>query len=413
MRIERERVCVTALAQEKLGYDIPHYVVPLDTMLQKGISRDDAIRIALVNNPALQADFESLGIAKADFVQAGLFTNPTIEAGWWFPIKADATQIGVSIGFALNDLWQIPLKKRIFKDQLDVTVLKVLASVRTLISAVIAAYDGVLYAQGALRDNRALLSAIRRLKKDMQQGKRFGSLTQADVDALEGARKEREIEFLKLQNSLINQSIELQYLLGLPHSCTLILTDRLNSVCKDIPAVHELECWALNTRPEVLIAQMSVKAQESLIALERAQRVRAVGVGVSFARDFDTSTGIGPSIQGSVPVFDDNQAQIDKAHFLLKKAQKELCMEQSKVRKEVYQAYETVKSIQRQITRFTTETPSWHEKIVATPEAQATVSTVLQSESAQYEAKKSLLAFTYELTKAWTELEKAVGKKVC
>lgn len=419
VRIERERSHVATLTQEKLGYTVPpSFSCSLENMIQKGISRDDAIRIALLNNPALQADFESIGIAKADFVQAGLFTNPTVEAGWWFPIKAEATQFGVSVGFALNDLWQIPLRKRVFKDQLDVAVLKVLSSVRTLISSVIYAYDTVLYIQEALKNSRIILSYIKKLKEDMQQREKFGLTTQADIATVDAAQGEREVELLKLKSTLIHQSIELRYLLGFSPSCKFVLTDRLYPLCKDIPPVQELECWALQTRPEVLIAQMNVKVQEDLVALERGQRIKAVGVGVSYARDFDTSTGIGPSIQGSVPLFDDNQAQIDKAEFLLKKAQKELCMEQSRVIKEVHQAYEVVKSIQRQINRYTTKILPLHKKIVGfalefTPAMQVTIPTLLQNRIAHYEAKKSLLALKFEFAKAWTDLEKAVSKRIC
>ena len=47
--------------------------------LQENLSVDTAVEIALINNPSLQADFEELGIAKADLVQAGLLKNPSLH----------------------------------------------------------------------------------------------------------------------------------------------------------------------------------------------------------------------------------------------------------------------------------------------------------------------------------------------
>ena len=38
---------------------------------------ESAVQIALLNNPALQAAYEDLGVAQADVVQAGILKNPT------------------------------------------------------------------------------------------------------------------------------------------------------------------------------------------------------------------------------------------------------------------------------------------------------------------------------------------------
>ena len=47
--------------------------------LQSEIDEDTAIRIALINNPIVAAEYERLGIARADLVQAGLLSNPVFD----------------------------------------------------------------------------------------------------------------------------------------------------------------------------------------------------------------------------------------------------------------------------------------------------------------------------------------------
>ena len=42
----------------------------VDALLEKPLSADDAVQIALLNNPGLQAAFNTLGIAEADRVAA-------------------------------------------------------------------------------------------------------------------------------------------------------------------------------------------------------------------------------------------------------------------------------------------------------------------------------------------------------
>ncbi len=49
--------------------------------------------IALQNNPNLQAEFENIGIAQGDLINAGLFSNPQLELSVRVPNKG---------GFALN-----------------------------------------------------------------------------------------------------------------------------------------------------------------------------------------------------------------------------------------------------------------------------------------------------------------------
>ncbi len=48
-------------------------------------TRNEAVEIALSNNPSLQAAYENLGIAKAAIVQAGLLTNPSLSIDRRFP----------------------------------------------------------------------------------------------------------------------------------------------------------------------------------------------------------------------------------------------------------------------------------------------------------------------------------------
>ena len=48
-------------------------------LLQNELSADTAVQIALLNNHDLQSNYESLGIAQADLVEAGLLENPVFS----------------------------------------------------------------------------------------------------------------------------------------------------------------------------------------------------------------------------------------------------------------------------------------------------------------------------------------------
>src|ERR1700761_1315634 len=48
-------------------------------LLGRPLGPQDAVQIALLNNPGLQAEFENLGISEADLIQAGRLPNPRVD----------------------------------------------------------------------------------------------------------------------------------------------------------------------------------------------------------------------------------------------------------------------------------------------------------------------------------------------
>ena len=50
----------------------------IDGLLQNELTPEAAVQIAMLNNPNLQAVYETLCITQADVVEAGLFDNPVL-----------------------------------------------------------------------------------------------------------------------------------------------------------------------------------------------------------------------------------------------------------------------------------------------------------------------------------------------
>src|SRR5262245_13578904 len=56
----------------------PGWALPEGVSADDGLTEDEAVAIALWNNPALQAELTALGLARADLIQAGQLTNPLL-----------------------------------------------------------------------------------------------------------------------------------------------------------------------------------------------------------------------------------------------------------------------------------------------------------------------------------------------
>ncbi|MFN0087691.1 MAG: TolC family protein [Blastocatellia bacterium] len=80
----------------------PEVKIPEGVSLADGLSEDEAVAIALWNNPGLQADLSALGLAKADLMAAGLLHNPILQA--LLPIGY--TQFEMLLNLPAEVLWQ-------------------------------------------------------------------------------------------------------------------------------------------------------------------------------------------------------------------------------------------------------------------------------------------------------------------
>ena len=65
--------------------------------LSDGLSLDEALRLALLNNRQLQSQFLTIGIAKADLTQAGLLTNPSLSLLFLLPVGGGQADIQASV----------------------------------------------------------------------------------------------------------------------------------------------------------------------------------------------------------------------------------------------------------------------------------------------------------------------------
>ena len=72
--------------QWRKGAPAPSEIIDqINQLLQKDLTEQSIIQLALLNNQDLQAAYEELGIAQADLIQAGLLRNPSLGFAIRFP----------------------------------------------------------------------------------------------------------------------------------------------------------------------------------------------------------------------------------------------------------------------------------------------------------------------------------------
>src|SRR5262245_13546741 len=91
----------------------------IQTLFQKGLTLDEAMTIAILNNPTFKAVSQELDIARSDLRQAGLPENPEVSAGFLLPVSGE-TQLLPHVTATQNilDLFLTSLRKKVALSQL-------------------------------------------------------------------------------------------------------------------------------------------------------------------------------------------------------------------------------------------------------------------------------------------------------
>ncbi len=310
------------------------------------LSRDEAVRFALMNNPSLQSDFQKLGIAKADLVQAGLFRNPSVNS--LVRIRTDSpgdpnVEIDAPV-LDLADFWQVPLKKRVSEDELEITTKQILQSILTIYADTKIAYDSCLFAYEKYTIMSKTIEMAQELYEWIQYRYQFGFETALDVH-LANVRLLNFISDRTLYEAEVkNAFIHLTMLIGSKISAEQFsLTDDLIHQDRDISALRKLNELAMEVNPDVQMQHLKVRQACHRISLERAKALKSVKLAVSYKLDFEGERGPGPGLNFDVPLFDWNQAQIQSAKVDLNQQEKQLLTIQREVTQHVnvhYNLYE-------------------------------------------------------------------------
>ncbi len=161
--------------------------------LADGLSIDEAVRIALLNNRLLQAEFMSIGVAKADWVQSGLLSNPSLDILVRFPLDGGRSQIEAFFVQNILELWRIPLRKKISQHELDDTVFTIARVAADLVAETRSAYYEALTAdelRTLAQDNLENATRAYLAVRSLHEG---GVATQFDENLSRGPALEAEV----------------------------------------------------------------------------------------------------------------------------------------------------------------------------------------------------------------------------
>lgn len=410
------------ILDNKIRHDIRDIHTNKDTTDHR-LSRNEAVAIAFQNNPELQADFQNLGIAKSDLVQAGLYTNPSINSVFRFPTHnhnsgTSQTNIECVGAVRLSDLWQVPLTKRVAEDLLEIVSLRIFSTILTTAFETKIAYDQCLAAKLYVQNTKNLLATTQELRDEIYYRQLYGYTSDLDKNLIDAKVSKLESTLKQQEAALSNAYIHLKKLMGLtPSSTSIMLIDTLYENIT-VPELNVMEEYALANRPEIHTAFMKIRQYKDTIRLEKSKLFKFVDIGIGYKQDFEKHfSGWGPYLNFDLPIFNDNYAQVARAEFLLKQAEQELIAERIKILEELNNPYRSFKALEQEIILYKDVILPSHQKAIEyaytyAETMQLSMVVALESKVQFYEGNSQLIDKFYHAKEELARLERALGEDI-
>jgi len=424
-------------------------------LLDGGLSVDEAIQVALWRNPEFQALTAEIGVSRAELAQSALLTNPTLSLGLQFPEGGGLTDLTVGFAQQIADLWQIPIRKKMAEADLERTILAVGQRAVELVAEVRGRCYRVLALEQAVATAEDNVRLVQRAVGLSEAQFRAGEVSEFDVSLARIGALDVQEERIATSGLLEQARVDLAEVLGLSASRTEIrLADELPATWETLPPEDELLDRALEDRFDIRLAWFVVQRAEAALRLECRRFLPDVQLGLSFERSerraspgrkilADTARSsiaagrlaapsiqsrgeraleksqiidakLGPTLALTLPVFDQNQAQIAKARVRVLQARKEYEARAETVAADVQRAAAGARAAAEMLSFQQSQGLSQAQETAALAErryqaGEENVLVLIEAQDAFVKRRRAYVAALRDYAVALAQLEGAVG----
>ena len=311
----------------------------VNELLAKPIGPTEAVQIALLNNPGLQASYAEVGVAEADLVQASRWRGPTFSYARLR--RGDEIERERSVFFDVLGLITIPLSTRAESNRLKASqnraageALRVALDTRKAWFQAVAAQETAKYMEQVKESAETSAELARR----MAAVGNFPKLTQAREQAFYA---ETTAQLARARHNATAARERLARLMGLWGEQTgFQLPERLPDLPKSAREGGDLEGQAMAQRLDVQAAKSDTEALARSLGLTKANRfVSLLEFGLHNNSETGKENQRGWEIEIGIPIFDFGDARMARAERLYMQSVNHTAEAAIQARSEVREAY--------------------------------------------------------------------------
>jgi cobalt-zinc-cadmium efflux system outer membrane protein len=317
------------------------------------VSLDEAIRLALQHNHALQAQRNMILQNEAQEMTANLRPNPVIS--WdsqFFPLfnpsefSASYLENQAQFDFGLGYLFERGKKRQhrlqAAKDATAVTRSQVSDDERQLIFNVSQQFVTAVLAKSTVEFAQQNLDSFRQTVDISNQRYKAGDMSEGDLLKI-------KLQLFQFESDMANaQLAKAQALVGLRLQLGYESVPDNYDIDGDLQYqpikgnVEDLQALALRSRPDLIAAQQGVVAARSQLALAQANGKRDLNASFSYTHTAGISSGAF-FFNIDLPIFDRNQGEIARTRYAITQSQEQQTQATQQVLTDVINAYEALR----------------------------------------------------------------------
>jgi len=311
----------------------------LDSLLQKEVTPDSAVQIALLNNQNLQVIYEDLGVAQAELVEAGLLRNPTLSVEVRFP-KKPKLPFEIDVIGDFLDLFFLPLRKRAAGTEFEVAKLRVTDAVLNMAAHTKGAFYRAQAGEQLVEMRRNIASATEASFEAARKLHDAGNITDLAFANEQALHEQAKFDLAKAEAEALDAREELNSLMGVWGKQTAWkIVPRL----PEFPAVEiepaGLESLAVANRFDLGAARGEVEAAAQRLGLTRSSAlIPEANASFHVSREPDGIQTMGPGIEVPLPIFNQGQGAMAAAQARLRQSQRRYIALAVEIRSQVRRA---------------------------------------------------------------------------
>lgn len=285
----------------------------LRAMLQDELTADEAVAIAVANNPRLQVTLAELGIARAELIEASTIANPVFE----FELRVPGEPYRpyeLRLAQSLIDLIQLPRRRAIGRAAFDAAQMRVSSNVLRFAADVRSSYFDVIAATQRVAQVRTITEAARTAAEVAVKQHGAENITDLDLENEQALYEQAKLDLARAERQLLVTREALLRNMGLRDaSLEWRVPERFPELPTNEQDQQQLEQLAAQQRLDLAIARREVEIAERGVPLARLAALGEAQADVHYEREPSGEHTVGPGIEVPIPIFNTGRAARTRA----------------------------------------------------------------------------------------------------
>lgn len=398
--------------------------VDVEARLADGLTVNEAVELALLNNRELQVAFYDIGIARADWVQSGLLSNPSLGAAVQFPDGGGDPKVTAGIAQNILELWRLPARRAVAQQELDRTILNIARKATELVQETKQTYFRAVAAEQQVKLAAESSELIDKTGGVVRTQREAGLASDFDQNLAQGQSLLAGLGLRTAELEMRSARRKLAGLLSLDRVLDdVALVDSLDAGEAPTAPIDALIVSARENRADLTALRTAIESAGMKVRYERSAAWSSLEMGAEAElseRRSGESGGdwvVGPTFALELPIFDQNQAQAAKAGYELEQAKRRYLSLYLAVAMQIRSSLDDAATARETVVFYREQLQPQAERNLtfardAYAAGQGNILAIVEAQRTLLDARRNLLAAQLRSAEAQAELEAAVGVRL-